>query len=78
MPNINLSKRRISCKVIYYGPGLSGKTANLQILTGDPLKATTWVETVLLDGEVVYERDKDQRLQHLFGKDKNSTGTSPR
>lgn len=45
-----------------------GKTANLQILTGDPLKATTWVETVLLDGEIVYERHKDRRLQHLFGK----------
>ncbi|MEE2885821.1 MAG: amidohydrolase family protein [Planctomycetota bacterium] len=47
-----------------------GKTANLQILTGDPLKATSWVETVLLDGQVVYERGKDQRLQHLFGKTK--------
>ena len=47
-----------------------GKTANLQILTGDPLKATSWVETVLLDGEVVYERGKDPRLQHLFGKTK--------
>ena len=45
-----------------------GKTANLQILTGDPLKATTWVETVLIDGEVVYERSKDKRLQHLFGR----------
>ena len=47
-----------------------GKSANLQILTGDPLKATSWVETVLLDGEVVYEREKDTRLQHLFGKDR--------
>lgn len=46
----------------------AGKVANLQILTGDPLKATTWVETVVLDGEVVYERSKDRRLQHLFGK----------
>lgn len=45
-----------------------GKRANLQILTGDPLKAETWVEKVLLDGEVVYDRSKDARLQYLFGK----------
>jgi len=45
----------------------TGKTANIQILTGDPLKATTWVETVLLDGQIVYERSRDKTLQHLFG-----------
>ncbi|MHC4512646.1 MAG: amidohydrolase family protein, partial [Planctomycetota bacterium] len=45
-----------------------GKRANLQILTGDPLQATSWVDKVLLDGELVYQRDKDARLQHLFGK----------
>lgn len=44
-----------------------GKRANLQILTGDPLASTTWVDTVLLDGATVYERSKDPRLQHLFG-----------
>ncbi len=43
-----------------------GKLANLQVLSGDPLQATSWVETVLLEGEVVYERSKDQRLQYLF------------
>jgi imidazolonepropionase-like amidohydrolase len=45
-----------------------GKRANLQVLTGDPLQAETWVEKVLLDGEVVYDRSKDARLQYLFGK----------
>lgn len=45
-----------------------GKVANLQILTGDPLDATTWVDTVLLEGAVVYERSKDPRLLHLFDK----------
>jgi imidazolonepropionase-like amidohydrolase len=45
-----------------------GKRANIQLLTGDPLQAMTWVDKVLLDGELVYERDKDPRLQHLFGK----------
>jgi len=44
-----------------------GKVGNLQILTGDPLQATTWVETVILEGEVVYERKDDPRLKYLFG-----------
>ena len=43
-----------------------GKLGNLQILTGDPLSATTWVEMVVLEGELVYERSKDPRLQYLF------------
>ena len=43
-----------------------GKLGNLQILTGDPLAATTWVEMVVLEGEVVYERSEDPRLQYLF------------
>lgn len=46
-----------------------GKVANLQILSGDPLRPTTWVEKVLLDGQLVYERTKDPRLEHLFGKE---------
>lgn len=44
-----------------------GKLANVQILTGDPLQATSWVETVVLEGKVCYERSKDARLQYLFG-----------
>jgi imidazolonepropionase-like amidohydrolase len=44
-----------------------GKIANLQILTGDPLKATTWVDQVVLDGQVCYERSKDRRLQYVGG-----------
>lgn len=51
-----------------------GKMANLQILTGDPLQATTWVETVILEGEVVYERSKDPRLQYLFGRQGGQAG----
>lgn len=48
-----------------------GKLGNVQILTGDPLQATSWVETVLLEGEVVYERAKDPRLQYLFAEEKD-------
>ncbi len=51
-----------------FGSVEEGKVANLQILSGDPLKATTWVETVLLEGQVVYERSKDRRLQYVTGK----------
>lgn len=30
MASINYATREISCKVVYYGPGLSGKTTNIQ------------------------------------------------
>ena len=30
MPFINFPAREINCKLVYYGPGLGGKTANLQ------------------------------------------------
>jgi imidazolonepropionase-like amidohydrolase len=43
-----------------------GKDADLVILTGDPLKITTWVDTTLVRGQVVYERGKDRKLQHLL------------
>lgn len=29
---INFGKREVSCKIVYYGPGMSGKTTNLQII----------------------------------------------
>ena len=32
MPFINFSKDEIQCKIVYYGPGLSGKTTNLQYI----------------------------------------------
>ena len=32
MPSIDANKREISCKVVYYGPGLCGKTTNLQFI----------------------------------------------
>ncbi|RMG45518.1 MAG: gliding-motility protein MglA [Acidobacteria bacterium] len=30
MPFINYAQREITCKLVYYGPGLGGKTTNLQ------------------------------------------------
>ncbi len=43
-----------------------GKDADLVILTGDPLKLDTWVETTIIGGKVVYERDKDRKLKALL------------
>jgi len=41
VPFINFPAREINCKLVYYGPGLGGKTANLQWIydhTGQNLK----------------------------------------
>jgi imidazolonepropionase-like amidohydrolase len=43
-----------------------GKDANLVVLTGDPLDAQSWVETVLIEGKVVYERAKDEKLKRVM------------
>jgi imidazolonepropionase-like amidohydrolase len=43
-----------------------GKDANLLLLTGDPLDAASWVDTVVVDGKVAYERKNDTRLQRLL------------
>ncbi|MBI5186538.1 MAG: SurA N-terminal domain-containing protein [Nitrospinae bacterium] len=32
MVQINFAKKEVSCKIVYYGPGLSGKTTNLEII----------------------------------------------
>ncbi|MBS3762729.1 MAG: GTPase domain-containing protein [Planctomycetes bacterium] len=32
MPSIDVKRKRIGAKIVYYGPGLSGKTANLNYL----------------------------------------------
>lgn len=47
-----------------------GKVADLAILTGDPLKLETWVETTLVGGKVVYERAKDRKLKALLTPEK--------
>ncbi len=49
MANINLKKREIECKIVYYGPGRGGKTTNLEFIfktfrkqvTGDMIQAKT-------------------------------------
>ncbi len=34
MTFINYVAREINCKIVYYGPGLGGKTTNLQYVYG--------------------------------------------
>lgn len=42
-----------------------GKVGNLVVLTGDPLSVTSWVDQVILEGRLIYERAKDKRLKKL-------------
>jgi len=44
----------------------AGKEANLVFLTGDPLDAQTWVDQVMIGGQIVYEKAKDVRLKKLL------------
>jgi len=53
-----------------FGSIEAGKEANLAFLTGDPLDAQTWVDQVMMGGEIVYERAKDKRLKKLLEKPK--------
>ena len=32
MVQINFFRREVNCKIVYYGPGLSGKTTNLEVV----------------------------------------------
>ena len=44
----------------------AGKEATLIFLTGDPLDSQSWVDQVMIAGEIVYERAKDERLKKLL------------
>ena len=32
MVQINFANKEIQCKIVYYGPGMSGKTTNLEVV----------------------------------------------
>jgi imidazolonepropionase-like amidohydrolase len=51
-----------------FGSIETGKEASLIFLTGDPLDAQTWVDKVMIAGEIVYEKAKDVRLKKLLEK----------
>ncbi len=55
MANINLKKREVECKIVYYGPGRCGKTTNLEYIFKQFQKQVT--------GEMVTtETDGDRTL----------------
>jgi imidazolonepropionase-like amidohydrolase len=43
-----------------------GKDGTLLVLSGDPFDVQTWVDLVIVDGKIVYERSRDPRLRRLF------------
>lgn len=43
-----------------------GKDGNVLLLSGDPLAVTTSVQYAVLDGNVVYDRSKDVRVQQIL------------
>lgn len=51
-----------------------GKDANLLLLTGDPLSASTWVDRVIVDGVEVYDRRIDRRLRRLIEGERKDGG----
>ena len=56
----------------YVGSIEKGKDGDVIILSGDPLKVDTWVETTIVNGEVVYERENDEQLKRLLGEETDS------
>lgn len=54
-----------------------GKEAHLLFLTGDPLDAQTWVDQVMIGGEIVYQRDRDTRLKELLNQPKPKPQDAP-
>jgi imidazolonepropionase-like amidohydrolase len=43
-----------------------GKLGNVLLFSGDPLSITSWIEHVVVEGELVYDRSKDVRNKHLL------------
>jgi imidazolonepropionase-like amidohydrolase len=43
-----------------------GKDANLVLMSGDPLEAKSWIDTVMIEGRTVYDRKTDSRLKKLL------------
>ena len=42
-----------------------GKDADILILDGDPLHYRTFVQTAIVNGKVVYEKDKEPFYRHI-------------
>ena len=71
MSFINYSSREINCKIVYYGPGLCGKTTNLQYIynktnpeaKGKMISLATETERTLVLRLLAAVARRDPRLQ---------------
>lgn len=63
---ITINPARILGVEDQYGSIETGKTANLVVLSGDPLDFNSWVEKSFIDGILAYDREKDTRLGELL------------
>ena len=50
----------------YVGSIEKGKDADLVVLSGEPLQIDTWVEKTIVNGVIVYEKEKDDQLRQLL------------
>ncbi|MBL8816543.1 MAG: amidohydrolase family protein [Planctomyces sp.] len=50
----------------------TGKDADLVILSGEPLSVSTWVETTIVGGKVVYQKSEDAELRLLFNPEEDT------
>jgi signal recognition particle receptor subunit beta len=52
MVQINFAQKEIQCKIVYYGPGMSGKTTNLEVVHGKvPEQARGELTSIATTGE---------------------------
>ncbi len=74
MALINVASREIHCKIVYYGPGMSGKTSNLQYIhtqvpqntKGDLLSIATETERTLFFDFLPLDLGKVRGFQTRF------------
>ncbi|MFT5286653.1 MAG: imidazolonepropionase-like amidohydrolase [Planctomycetota bacterium] len=54
-----------------------GFDGNVVLLTGDPLDTTSWIETVVVEGDAVYDRTTDTRNQYLYEGKSKAASSAP-
>src|SRR6266568_4390401 len=66
MSMINYASREINCKLVYYGPGLGGKTTNLEHIYGK-VSPNTRVHLYTVPGQVYYNASRKLILKGVDG-----------
>ncbi len=64
MSMINYASREINCKIVYYGPGLGGKTTNLEVVYGKVTPDTRGKSAAQQPGLLA---GADDEIDQLFG-----------